>query len=166
MNVLALDMYDGNLATDRENAAKYMQAFKQERGNAIVLGALAFAGKDARVGTIGWCFGGGQSLQAALTVGKQAVACVMYYGMPEDDVTRLKGLNCDVLNIWATQDQYITKQVMDKFDANMNAAGKKVNIRPYDAGHGFANPSNTVYNEAAFNDAYKHTVEYFAARLK
>lgn len=168
VNVLALDMYDGKVATDRENAGKYMQAFKQERGNMIVKGALNYAGKNAKIGTVGWCFGGGQSLQAALTAGEQTVACVMYYGMPEEDVSRLKNLNSDVLNIWATQDQWINKDVMDKFKANMEAAGKNLTIESYDAGHGFANPSNPMgaFNETAYKDAEQKMVNYFKARFR
>lgn len=165
VNVIALDMYDGKLATDRENAGKYMQAFKQERGDAIVKGALAYVGSDTKVGTVGWCFGGGQSLQAALNVGKQGVACVMYYGMPEEDVDRLKALNSDVLNIWATKDQWINKEVMDKFEKNMAAAGKKLTIEQYDADHGFANPSNAIYDEKAYQDAKSKTIDYFKARF-
>jgi carboxymethylenebutenolidase len=168
VNVLALDMYDGKLATDRDNAGKYMQEFKQDRGDAIVKGALKYVGKNAKIGTVGWCFGGGQSLQAALTCGKQTVACVMYYGMPEEDVDRLKALNSDVLNIWATKDQWINKDVMDKFGANMKSAGKKLTIKSYDAGHGFANPSNPMgaYDEASYKDAYAVTMEYFESKLQ
>lgn len=165
VNVIALDMYDGKLATDRENAGKYMQAFKQERGDAIVKGALNYVGDKAKVGTVGWCFGGGQSLQAALTAGKQTVACVMYYGMPEEDVSRLKNLNSDVLNIWATQDQWINKDVMDKFEKNMAEAGKKLTIESYDADHGFANPSNAIYNEKAYMDAKAKTIKYFKSKF-
>jgi carboxymethylenebutenolidase len=168
VNVLALDMYDGKVATDRENAGKYMQDFKQERGDAIVKGALAFAGPKAKIGTIGWCFGGGQSLLAALVSAKQSVASVMYYGMPVEDVEKLKTLNCDVLNIWPTQDQWINKAMMDKFEANMKAAGKSLTIKAYDANHGFANPSNPMgnYVETAAKDAYKNTLDFFKARLK
>jgi carboxymethylenebutenolidase len=166
VNVLALDMYDGKVTDKREEAGQYMGAFKQDRGNAIVQGALAYAGKDARIGTVGWCFGGGQSLQATLTLGKNAVACVMYYGMPEENVDRLKTLNCDVLNIWPTQDQWINKSVMDKFEANMKAAGKNLTVKAYDADHAFANPSNPKFNEAFTADANKNTVDFFKARLK
>ncbi len=166
VNVLALDMYDGRVGTTREEASRYMQEFKQERGNEIVKGALAYAGAKASVATIGWCFGGGQSMQAALTVGNQAVACVMYYGMPEDNVDRLKTLNCDVLNIWPTQDQWINKEVMDKFEKNMAAAGKKVTVKPYDADHGFANPSNPKHSKEFTADAYKNTLAFFRERLK
>lgn len=166
VNVLAIDMYDGKLATTREDAGKYMGEFKQDRGNAIVKGAIDFAGKNAKIGTIGWCFGGGQSMQATLTAGKQAAGCVIYYGMPESDVEKLKTLNADVLNIWPTQDQWINKEMMDKFDANMKAAGKKLTTKPYDADHAFANPSNPKFNPEFTADAYKHTLEFFKARLK
>jgi len=166
VNVLAIDMYDGKLATTREDAGKYMGEFNQDRGNAIVKGAIDFAGKNAKIGTIGWCFGGGQSMQASLTAGKQAAACVIYYGMPETDVARLKNLNSDVLNIWPTQDQWINKDVTDKFEANMKAAGKKLTTRSYEADHAFANPSNPKFNKEFTADAQKHTIEFFKARLK
>jgi carboxymethylenebutenolidase len=166
VNVIALDMYDGNLATDRETATKYMQQFKQERGDAIVKGGLDYAGKKAKVGTIGWCFGGGQSLLASLTAGKQAAACVIYYGMPVDDVEKLKTLKTDVLGIFASKEKYITPEIVQKFEQNMKAAGKKLTVKNYDAEHGFANPSNPIYNEEATKDAYKHTLEFFKARLK
>lgn len=166
VNVLALDMYDGKVTASRDEAGKYMGEFKQDRGNAIVAGAVSYAGKDAKIGTVGWCFGGGQSLQAALVANKQAAACVMYYGMPEENVDRLKTLNCDVLNIWPTQDQWINKSVMDKFEANMKAAGKKLTVKSYEADHAFANPSNPKHNKEFTADAYKSTVEFFKARLK
>lgn len=168
VNVLALDMYDGNLATDRETAGKYMQEFKQERGDLIVKGALAYAGPKAKVGTIGWCFGGGQSLLATLQAGKQAKACVIYYGMPVEDVAKLKTLNCDVLGIFAAKEKWIGPEVVNKFAANMKSAGKKLIIKNYDADHGFANPSNPMgaYNEKAATDAYNNTVLFFKSKLK
>ena len=168
VNVLALDMYDGKVATDPKAAGQYMQEFKQERGNSIVKGALTHVGQNAKVGTVGWCFGGGQSMQAALTAGKQASACVIYYGMPEDNLDRLKALNCDVLDIWGTKDGWINADVAKKFEANMSAAGKKVTIKSYNADHGFANPSNPMghFDEAAYKDAYGMTIAYFKTRLK
>ena len=166
VNVLALDMYDGKLATDPQAAGKYMGEFKQDRGTEIVNGAMTYVGKGAKVATIGWCFGGGQSMQSSLTAGKQAVACVIYYGMPEGDVERLKTLNCDVLDIWPTQDGWINKDVTEKFEKDMAAAGKKLTVKSYDAAHAFANPSNPKYNKEFTADAYKNTLEFFKARLK
>jgi len=166
VNVLALDLYDGKVGTTPEEAGKYMKEFKQERGNEIVKGALAYIGKDAKVGTIGWCFGGGQSMQAALAAGSQASACVIYYGMPEDNMDRLKTLNCDVLDIWPTQDKWINKEVTEKFKSNMAAAGKNLTVKSYDADHAFANPSNPKHNKDFTADAYKNTLAFFKARLK
>ena len=166
VNVLALDMYDGKLATDHETAGRYMQEFKQERGDNIVKGALQFAGKKAKVGTIGWCFGGGQSLLATITAGNQAAGSVIYYGMPVDDVEKLKTLKADVLGIFASREKYISPEVVKKFEENMKAAGKNLTVKNYDAQHGFANPSNAIYDKEATEDAYKHTLEFFKARLK
>lgn len=166
VNVLALDMYDGKVSTDRQTAASYMQQFKQERGDAIVKGAVQYAGPSAQIGTIGWCFGGGQSLLGSLTAGKQAAGCVIYYGMPVDDVEALKKLDADVLGIFASREKYITPEVVAKFETNMKAAGKKLIAKNYDAEHGFANPSNQIFNKEATEDAYKHTVAFFNARLK
>jgi carboxymethylenebutenolidase len=92
----------------------------------------------------------------------------MYYGMPVEDVEKLKTLNCDVLNIWPMKDKWINKVMMDKFEANMKAAGKSLTIKAYDADHGFANPSNPMgnYVETAAKDAYKNTLDFFKARLK
>ncbi len=166
VNVIALDMYDGKVASDPQSAGKYMQEFKQDRGNEIVKGALAYAGPNAKIGTIGWCFGGGQSMQASLTAGKQAAATVIYYGQPEDNLERLKTLNSDVLDIWPTQDKWINKEMTDKFEANMKAAGKKLTVKSYDADHAFANPSNPKHNKEFTADAYKNTLAFFKARLK
>ncbi|HMI65173.1 MAG TPA: dienelactone hydrolase family protein, partial [Cyclobacteriaceae bacterium] len=105
---------------------------------------------------------------AALTAGKQAAACVIYYGMPEDKVERLKSLNCDVLDIYGTKDQWINTDLTKKFEANMKTAGKTLTVKSYDADHGFANPSNPLghFNEEAYKDAYKITMGFFKAKLK
>ncbi len=86
--------------------------------------------------------------------------------MPEENLDRLKTLNCDVLDIWGTQDAWINKDVTEKFKTNMTAAGKKLTVKPYDADHAFANPSNPKHNKEATVDAYKNSIEFFKARLK
>ena len=113
VNVIALDLYDGKVAKNRDEAGKYMQNMKPERGTAIIDGAIRYVGKKARIMTIGWCFGGGWSLQASIEAGKQATGCVMYYGMPEKDVARLKTLKTKVLAIFGSQDKWLNGQVVD-----------------------------------------------------
>jgi carboxymethylenebutenolidase len=166
VNIIDLDLYDGKVATTREDAGKFMQAVSEDRAKAIINGAIAYTGANAHIATIGWCFGGGWSLQTSILAGKKAVGCVMYYGMPEQDVNRLKTLNADVLGNFANKDQWINPKVVAKFDADMKKAGKKVYLHQYDADHGFANPSNPIYDSNATKDAYANTITFLKARLK
>lgn len=168
LNVLALDLYDGRVTASREEAGQFMRQVKTERAQAIIKGALAYAGKNARIATVGWCFGGGWSLQASLLASEEgkAAGCIIYYGMPEKSVDRLKDLNCDVLGIFATQDQWITPQVVENFEKNMDQAGKKLEIRNYEAKHAFANPSNPQHDEVATENAYQHTLKFLKNRLQ
>ncbi|MDX2302608.1 MAG: dienelactone hydrolase family protein [Microscillaceae bacterium] len=165
VHVLALDLYDGKLATTPEDAGKYMQATKAERAEAIIKGAIAYAGDQARIATVGWCFGGGWSLQSSLIAKDQAVACIIYYGMPEKDKEKLKNLKPDVLGIFATEDAWINNQVVSDFEAAMKEVGKNVEIKSYKADHAFANPSNPKYNKAFAEDAYTYSIKFLKKRL-
>ena len=153
VNVLAVDLYDGKVAATPEEAGKFMQACDPARALAIIAGAAKYAGDNADFRTIGWCFGGGWSLQAALLLKDKAKACVMYYGMPEKDVEKLKTLSTDVLLIQAGKDQWINDNVVAEFQKNMEAAGKKLTVKKYDADHAFANPSSPKYNEQAAQES-------------
>lgn len=165
VNVLALDLYDGKVATTREDASKYVGAMKEERARVIIKGALDYAGSNAKIGTIGWCFGGGWSLQTALIAGKQCVACVIYYGMPEKDPEKLKTLNAPVLGIFGKKDKGINPEVVRTFEILMKNAQKNITVKMYDAVHAFANPSNPQYDKEATADAHKHTIEFFKKNL-
>ena len=165
VNVIAVDLYDGKVATTQEQAGQYMAGVKTERATAILKGAEAYAGPKAAFASIGWCFGGGWSLQEALLGGKQTVGCVMYYGMPEKNVERLKSLNTDVLGIFATQDKWINPEVVAQFQKDMAAAGKKVTIKSYDAEHAFANPSNPKFKQDDAADAHKLALAYLKTKF-
>jgi carboxymethylenebutenolidase len=163
--VLALDLYDGKIATVKDSASSYMQQVKTERAEAIIKGALAHIGTKANVGTIGWCFGGGWSMQASLLAGKQARACVMYYGMPEENLNKLKNLNAPVLFVFAEKDQWINKKVLEKFEADMKEAGKSLEVKKYAADHAFANPSNPKFERNFADDAHKASMAFFKKHL-
>jgi carboxymethylenebutenolidase len=166
VNVIALDLYDGKVAENRQDAGQLMQAVKEPRAQNIIKGAITYAGPKAHIATLGWCFGGGWSLQSAILAGKQAVACVMYYGMPEQNVDRLKMLNTDVLGNFANKDQFINTKIVAQFKDNMAKAGKKLYLHQFNADHGFANPSNPIYDSEATKQAYAYTLEYLKPRLK
>lgn len=165
VNVLAVDLYDGAVATDPTEAAKLMQGVKTERAEALLRGAATYAGAKARIASIGWCFGGGWSLQTALMNGKQTAGCVMYYGMPETDPKKLAALQTPVLGIFATQDKHITPQVVKDFETAMKKAGKALTVHNYDADHAFANPSNPHFAEQYANDATQKAVAFLKKTL-
>ena len=165
VNVIAIDMYDGQLATVPADAGKLMSQTKPERIDAIIKGAIELAGKKAKIASVGWCFGGMLSLKSAILEGEQAVGCVMYYGRPEKDVEKLKTLNTNVLGIFGSQDKGIPVATVTEFEENMKKANKAVTIKMYDAGHGFANPSNPVFNQTAAEDAYKNALAYLKEKL-
>ena len=145
---------------------KLVQAVKTKRAEDIIKGASKYAGPKASIASLGWCFGGGWSLQTALLVGPKAAGCVMYYGMPEQSVAKLKTLKCDVLGLFATQDDHITPAVVQQFEKDMQVAGKKLTVYNYDAVHAFANPSNPKYNQQFADDAHAKALAFLQERLK
>ncbi len=160
VNVMALDLYDGKVATTRDSAAKYMSSASENRIRSIINGAILAAGPDAKICTIGWCFGGGWSMQSSLMLGKHARGCVIYYGMPESDENKLAGLDVPVLFIFAKKDGWINQGMVSAFEERMKRLHKTLTVKAYDADHAFANPSNPIYNKDAAEDAHKHAVEF------
>lgn len=165
INVLALDLYDGKVATKREDAAQLMQTADASRIREIFDGAVKYAGQNAEFGTIGWCFGGGWSLQMSLWLEDKGKACVMYYGIIDNDKDSFKKLNAPVLGIFAKQDGWVNPEVYGNLEKNIKSAGKSVIIKEYDADHAFANPSNQYFNEEFANDAKNHVIEFFKTNL-
>lgn len=166
VNVIAIDLYDKKVATVKDSAAKYMQGVKSERAEAIIKGVLAYIGTKANIATIGWCFGGGWSMQTSLLASKQSKACVMYYGMPEEKLEKIKALNAPILFVWPEQDQWINKEMVAKFETNMKTAKKSLEVKSYNADHAFANPSNPKFNKEFAEDAFKNSMHFIQIHLK
>ena len=163
--VLAVDMYDGNVATTPEQAGAYMKAVDEKRARAIISGVLNSLPADARIGTIGWCFGGGWSMQTTLMAEQRAKACVIYYGMPEMDGEKLSALAAPVLGIFGKKDQWISPKVVADFQSAMKKAKKNLTVKSYDAEHAFANPSNPKHNAKAAADSHKRALAFFKKNL-
>jgi carboxymethylenebutenolidase len=160
VNVIAVDLYDGKVATTPDEASKLTQETKEERIKQIIERVIAYCGSDAKIATMGWCYGGGWSLQTAIMGGSKISGCAMYYGMPEDNVNELKKLKAPVLGVFGNKDDHITPELVNQFEQNMKKLDKKVDIRRYDAVHAFANPSNPNHDKTASEDAFRHTVSF------
>ena len=164
-HVLAVDLYDYKKATTREKAAELMKNVSEERIKHILQGAFAIAGPDAKFATVGWCFGGTWSLQAAIEGKERVLACVKYYGMPESKEERLQLLESPVMAIFAKKDQWITPEVANKFKEMMLSLDKELIILNYDADHAFANPSNPQYDEEMTKNAFDQSVLFLKHKL-
>jgi len=164
-HILAVDLYDGKVATKREEAGALMQGASPDRIEKIILGASNFSGSKSSIATIGWCFGGAWSIKAAIMLGKKAAACIMYYGMPVKDEAQLSQLTAPVLGIFADQDGWITPKVVSEFKDTMIKLNKSVETCGYNADHAFANPSNPKYNKSFSEDAWNKSVAFLKKHL-
>ena len=163
MNVIAVDMYDGKVAATPDSAMKLMRGADMNRMTSIVQGAIKHAGAKASIYSVGWCFGGMWSLQTAILAGPQAKGSVMYYGRPETNMEKLKYIQCDIIGFFGNKDQSPSPAMVNAFEQNMKDAGKNLSVNRYDAGHGFANPSNPSFNAAAKEDAYAKSIAFLKA---
>lgn len=166
---LAVDLYKGKVAKDPKEAQALMGAKDESWGDQVEQAGLHWLKQNAggaKVATIGWCMGGGESLKTSLQGAKEVDATVIYYGMPVMDAPKLKALRGPVLGIWANKDGWITPDKVAQFDKALTEAGVKHEFHAYDADHAFANPSGGRYNGEAAKDAWEKTVAFLAANVK
>lgn len=163
MNVLAVDMFDGKVAATPDSASKLMRAANMDRMTSIIRGALTLAGDKASIYTVGWCFGGMWSLQTAILAGNQAKGTVMFYGRPESNMEKLQSIKCDVIGFFGNLDRSPSPAIVTEFENNMKTAGKNLVTHKYEAGHGFANPSNPSFKADAAADSYSKAIAFLKA---
>ena len=169
---LAVDLYRGKVATTPDMAHEIMRGVPEDRAKRDLHAAVEFLKsqpnvKKDRIGAIGWCMGGGYSLDVALQEPDLAAA-VINYGHLANDPEALKKINAAILGIFGGQDRGITPDDVHKFEQQLKQLGKKVEIKIYDdAGHAFENPNNKDgYRAADAADAWKRTVDFLARTLK
>lgn len=129
--------------------------------------ALAAQGTEAKVGSIGWCFGGAWSLQTALLLPTELDAAVIYYGRLETDPQVLEPLQVPILGLFGGQDKSPDPATVTAFELALQGLGKTIEVHTYpEADHAFANPSGTRYNAAAATDAWQKTVAFLQQHLQ
>src|SRR5437588_6034753 len=169
---LAIDLYRGKVATTPEEAHELMRGVPEDRATRDLHAAVEFLKsqknvKKDRMGSIGWCMGGGYSLDVALQE-PTLTAAVIHYGHLATDREQLKKINAAILGIFGGQDRGIPVDDVKKFEQTLKQLGKKVEIVIYpNAGHAFENPNNKAgYRAENAADAWKHTVDFLARTLK
>jgi carboxymethylenebutenolidase len=169
---LAIDLYRGKVASTPDEAHQIMRGVPEDRANRDLLAATTFLAsrKDVdakRIGSIGWCMGGGYSLNLAIADPNLKAAVINYGHLAADDAT-LKKINAAILGIFGGQDRGITPADVKKFEAQLKALGKTADIHIFpDAGHAFENPNNKAgYRADDAAEAWKLTVAFLAKYLK
>ena len=161
---LAIDLYSGTVATTRDEAMTAMKAVDDTKAAAVIRAGIDFIGTDPRIkatkkAVIGWCFGGGWSLQAALT-NPDLDGAIIYYGQLELDPAKLGAIKAKVLGVFGKKDKGIPPEKVAEFETALKQAGVSEEIHEYDAEHAFANPSNPIYDQASAADAWKHVMMF------
>ncbi len=169
---LAIDLYRGKVADNPDLAHELMRGVPEDRAKRDLEAAYDFLAsqpdvKKNRIGAIGWCMGGGYSLDMAL-IEPHLAADVINYGHLATDTSELEKINAPILGSFGGQDRGITPDDVKKFRQAMEKLGKKVEIKIYpDAGHAFENPNNKQgYRPEDAADAWRRTVDFLAATLK
>ncbi len=166
---LAVDLYGGEVATDAEGAMGLMKAVGKEAATNTLTGWVDFLKNHERsngkVATMGWCFGGGWSLNAS--VATPVDATVIYYGRVTTPADELKKLNGPVLGHFGKLDKSINEEMVAGFEKEMAAAGKSddLTVHWYDADHAFANPTGSRYDEKNAALSWERTSAFLAEQL-
>ncbi|MFQ5658043.1 MAG: dienelactone hydrolase family protein [Candidatus Methylomirabilales bacterium] len=168
---LAVDLYRGRVTADPSEAHELMRGLPMDRAVRDLKAAVAYLRTRAdirgdRIGSIGWCMGGGYSLALAINQA-DLTACVIYYGRLATDTNRLARIHAPVLGIFGEQDRGIRPSAVRAFDRSMKALGKEVEVHMYaNAGHAFANPTRPSYRKVAAQDSWKRTLAFFGKFLQ
>jgi carboxymethylenebutenolidase len=169
---LAVDLYRGKVATTPDEAHELMRGEPDDRGMRDLEAAFAYLAarpdvKADKIGSVGWCMGGGWSIKLAMNEPKLA-ACAVNYGALPTDAANIAKIHAPVLGNFGADDQGITPDSVHAFDAAMKSAGKSVDVKIYDgAGHAFENPNNKAgYRPAAAADAWSRMTTFFKKTLQ
>jgi carboxymethylenebutenolidase len=168
---LAVDLYEGQVAADADQARELMSTAMgdPDRVDEHLRGAFRWLREEggvAQVGSIGWCLGGALSLRTAIMLPEELDAVVIYYGRLVTDPAQLAPLRMPILGIFGGQDRGIPVESVLEFETVLQTLGKTAEIVVYeDADHAFANPSGTRYEPEAAADAWRRTLEFLAEQL-
>ena len=168
--VLAADLYKGEVADNPQRAMELVQSVRNNQNNSIdnLQSAVKYLGSlpnvdSSKIASIGWCFGGGQSLQLALNSQEHPlVATIIYYGTPlVTDEASLSKIKWPVLGIFGDKDQAIPIQEVNLFRTSLDQTGITNEIHIYKGvGHAFANPSGDNYAPKETEDAWQKTLSF------
>ena len=167
--ILAVDLFNGEVTTNQTRASELSQSIRDNPAAAITnlksavkyLASLPYVNPD-KIASLGWCFGGQQSLQLALNSEDHPLAAtVIYYGRLVTEPETLSKIKWPVLGIFGDQDQSIPVSSVEEFEEALTENGIINEIYIYKGvGHAFANPSGDNYAPNETKGAWQKTLSF------
>lgn len=165
--VLGVDLL-GKVVETQAEARELTANYDQQKGIENMKAAVSYLKSNGatKVASLGWCFGGAQSLQLSLS-GQALDATVIYYGRLVTTTEGLSPIKWPVLGVFGGADQSISVESVNQFDAALDSIGVANEIYIYPGvGHAFANPSGMNYAANETKDAWGKTVAFLGKYLK
>lgn len=168
-SVLAVDLYNGTVAKTVEEAQKQIGSLDQEKAILNMRSAAGYLRKNenaAKIASLGWGFGGGQSLKFSLS-GEKLNATVIYYGDLLLEQKKLIPIKWPVLGIFGDKDTVVPVDAVRVFDTILTRLNTPHEVQIYPGvGHAFTNPSDANYAPKETLDAWGKTVQFLEKNLK
>jgi len=168
--VLAADLYKGQVANTTQRAMELVQEVRNNQSSSTnnLQSAVKYLSSlpevdNSKIVSLGWCFGGGQSLQLALNSKEHPLAAtILYYGTPlVNDKASLSKIKWPLLGIFGNKDQSIPLDEINQFRTSLNQSGVTNQVLIYNGvGHAFANPSGDNYAPKETEDAWEKTIAF------
>ena len=119
---------------------------------------------DAKIGAVGFCFGGGMTWNLLQAGEQRLAAAVPFYG-PAPENPDFSHAKAAVLAIYGEQDERVNAS-RDRAEGALKAAGLTYQIRTFaGAGHAFFNDTGPRYNAEAAQQAYGEVLDWYAQHL-
>jgi carboxymethylenebutenolidase len=119
---------------------------------------------DAKVGAVGFCFGGGMTWNLLQAGEQRLAAAVPFYG-PAPENPDFSHAKAAVLAIYGEQDERVNAS-RERAEAALKAAGLTYQIRTFaGAGHAFFNDTGPRYNPEAAQQAYQEVLDWYGQHL-
>ncbi len=158
----AVDLFRGKKPATLDEGFKIRQSLSKEEvldalGNGLKI-LKEKAGDKSRVGTMGFCMGGGFALLGACNL--EFDFCIDYYGMMQD-VEEVAGLKGPVQLMLGSEDERINTWAFQSFLPVTMRHKKRVDLHLYpNARHAFHRPAWEGHNPEAAHDAWEKTLQF------
>jgi carboxymethylenebutenolidase len=105
-------------------------------------------------------------LNAAVLFPGQVAASAVMYGQMITDQERLRPINAPILALFGAKDRAVPVATTEAFSEAMQLLRKPADVHVYPgAGHAFADPRRSGYDQKIADDAWTRLLTFFAENL-